>query len=640
MCGIAGFVGAGDRDDLERMTRALAHRGPNGEGFHIDAARGVHLGHRRLAIVDVAGGHQPMWNEDGSVGVVFNGEIYNHSELRAELTARGHVFASHHSDTEVLVHGYEEWGRDLPLRLNGMFAFCVYDARKGRLFLARDRFGEKPLYYGRGRWGFAFASELTALAEHPRVSGALSQTGLKKLFGWGYIPAPHTILQDAHKLPGGHWLEADIATGAISQQPYWQFEITPDDGLTQADEPALVEECAALFAQAARRRLMSDVPLGVFLSGGLDSSLVLASLAADPAVGQLSAYTIGFEEPSYDESAFAAAVATHVGARHRLRTLSIDDARDLIPDVLSRLDEPLGDPSVLPTHLVSRFAREDVTVALSGDGGDELFAGYDPFLALTPAAIYARAVPAPLHTAARQMVNWLPRSTANMSLDFKLRRTLMGLSHEASARLPVWMAPVDPKDMAELFGEPVDPADVYAEAIALWEAAPNKPTVDRALEFFTRFYLQDNILTKVDRAAMLCSLETRAVFLDNDLVAFCQRLPHRFKMRGRARKYLLKRVAERLLPRHILERKKKGFGIPLAQWLKDVPATPPLSEAGGLSTTYARHAFSAHRSGAADHRLFLWNWLALQAFASKGPKRGGAVAGAAPHDALVRTLAA
>ncbi len=612
MCGLAGFFGCGDRADLERMTNALAHRGPDGSGYHVELDAPVFLGHRRLAIVDVASGHQPMWNEDGQVGVVFNGEIYNHLELRAELIRRGHRFVSDHSDTEVLVHGWEEWGVDLPGRLNGMFAFAVYDRRQKCLFLARDRFGEKPLYYTARSGLFAFASEARALTAHPGVRRTFDRRALQKLFAYGYIPSPCAVYEGMHRLPGGHWLRFDLASERVETRAYWHFMIEPDDGLTDADEPRLVDELTGLLIQGARRRLMSDVPLGVFLSGGLDSSIILAALASEQPGSNFDTFTIGFVEPSFDESAHARTVAEHVGSRHHERRLDMHKARDLIPGVLSALDEPLGDASILPTAMLSSFARENVTVALSGDGGDELFAGYDPFLALGPAAAYDKVVPGWGHRGLRRLADLLPISHDNMSLDFKIRRSLMGLSYPDNVRLPVWMSPLEPSEFREFCEEPVRYEDLYSEAIELWETGSGTNPVDRSLEFFTRYYLQDDILMKVDRAAMMHSLETRAVFLDNDIVDFCRRLPNRFKLRGGERKYLLKQVARRLLPKSIVDRKKKGFGIPLARWLKEVPKEPPLAPVQGLNLDFVRDAWIGHRSGRADRRLFLWTWLSLQ----------------------------
>ena len=612
MCGIAGFVGTGSRRDLAVMSTLLAHRGPDGEGFYEDPDRRLFLAHRRLAILDIAGGSQPMWNEDSTVAVIFNGEIYNHAELRDDLTARGHRFRSDHSDTEVLVHGYEEWGDDLPCRLNGMFAFAIYDQPRARLFLARDRFGEKPLFYSANPRFFAFASELRSLASHPAVDRTFDRRALQKFFAYGYLPAPNTPFMGARKLPAGCYLSYGLATGKTEIGRYWTFQLAHDADRDDWSEETLVEELRALLKQAVQRRLISDVPLGLFLSGGLDSSSILAAVASFRRPEEIKTFTIGFTDRSFDESPFAQQVADIFHNDFHLQQLDLAAARELIPLVLSRLDEPLGDPSILPTYMLSRFTRQHVTVALSGDGGDELFAGYDPFLALRPASYYERLVPWAVHRGIRKLADFLPSSTRNMSLDFKIRRTLIGLSYPRAFWNPVWMAPLEPDLIGELFQEPLSADDLYSEAIALWEADPKLDILDRTLAFFTNFYLPDDILTKVDRATMMNSLESRAVFLDNDLVEFCQGLPNRFKFRNGNRKYLLKKAMQGILPDNILNRRKKGFGIPLAQWLRDHPASPPLPPIAGANGEWASRLWREHRSGTTDHRLFLWSWLSLQ----------------------------
>ncbi len=611
MCGIAGFAGLGDAVDLAAMTAALAHRGPDGQGVYVDAPAAVHLGHRRLAIIDLAGGAQPMWTADERIGVVFNGEIYNHRELRAELERRGHAFRSGHSDTEVLLHGWREWGEALPERLNGMFAFALYDRARRQLFLARDRFGEKPLYYYRKPGLFAFASELSALRRHRGFAGGLSLRSLQKFFAYGYLPAPNALYEGAAKLPGGSHLTFDLASGAMRIQFYWRFRLEPDDGLRAADEDRLAEELRHLFCQAVQRRLMSDVPLGVFLSGGIDSASVLAAAAQHQPPTGVRTFTIGFREASFDEAPAALATARAFGTAHAQEILDFDRARALVPEVLARLDEPLGDPSLIPTFLLGRFARQQVTVALSGDGGDELFAGYDPFRALAPARLYRRLVPPPLHRGIRCLAELLPISSRNMSWDFKVRRALTGLSYPPSLWNPVWMAPVEPQAMKDLFHAPLDVEDVYSEAISLWDEGAGKSIVDRTLEFFTNVYLQGDILAKVDRATMMNSLESRAVFLDNDLVEFCRRLPAHFKYRNGERKYLLKRAMAPLLPRAVMTRPKKGFGIPAARWLRALPQTSPIA-LDGVDTAWLDAARRAHRAGIGDHRLLLWCWLSLQ----------------------------
>lgn len=619
MCGIAGFAGLGERADLAAMTGALAHRGPDGEGFFVDEARRVFLGHRRLAIIDIGGGAQPLWNEDHTVCVVFNGEIYNHAELRRELQSLGHVFKSDHSDTEVLVHGYEQWGRNLPVRLNGMFAFAIYDLRAGRLFLARDRFGEKPLYYFERGGLFAFASELTALRRHPQAVTPVNALAVQKYFAHGFIPAPNALYESSYKLPGGWWLEYDVKNGRSEKGCYWTFELNPDDALVRRGEDELAEELRALFQQAVTRRLISDVPLGVFLSGGIDSGAVLAA-ARNASNGPVKTFTIGFTEASFDESGFARELAKHFGTDHHEQVLDLDLARELLPDVLGRMDEPLADASLLPTYLLARFTRQHVTVALSGDGGDELFAGYDPFKALAPARFYSAVMPRFAHRTLRWLVEKLPVSTSNMSLDFKLRRTLQGLSYPEALWNPVWLGPLDPAELQDVFSAPFKLEEVFSEALAVWHRKPGLSLIDRTLEFYTRFYLQDGILMKVDRAGMMNSLESRAVFLDNDLTDFCMRLPSQFKYRDGERKYLLKRALSPLLPAATLNRRKKGFGIPASRWLRHLPvATRNAGQV--LSAGSVQRRWDAHRNGRSDQRLFLWAAMALEGHLAnaKGP---------------------
>jgi asparagine synthase (glutamine-hydrolysing) len=461
MCGIAGFVGLGNRDDLISMTRALEHRGPDGEGIYEDETARVFFGHRRLAIIDVAGGRQPMLNEDRTIVVIFNGEIYNHVSLRKELISRGHIFRSDHSDTEVLVHGYEEWGENLPTRLNGMFAFAIYDKPRQRIFLARDRFGEKPLYYSLRSELFAFSSELTGILCHSRASRSLDIRSVQKYFAHGYLPAPNALYEQCRKLPGGHQLSYDIASKHISIRCYWRFNLEPDEALTEADDNRLADELQALLVQAVERRLMSDVPLGLFLSGGIDSASVLAAATKLRGRDTIETFTIGFAERSFDESHHAKSLARALGSRHRDELLDLSKASELIPIILPKLDEPLGDASVLPTALLSEFTRNYVSVALSGDGGDELFAGYDPFKALAPATKYDRVVPSNIHSVVRRLAALMPISAGNMSLDFKLRRTLTGLSYPKAMWNPIWLAPLEPREVKEIFDKPLSTEELY-----------------------------------------------------------------------------------------------------------------------------------------------------------------------------------
>jgi asparagine synthase (glutamine-hydrolysing) len=613
MCGIAGFWGAGDEDTIRAMTDALAHRGPDGYGYHIDEDARIFLGHRRLAVIDIGGGAQPMWNEDQTVGVVFNGEIYNHVELRKQLLERGHRFRSDHSDTEVLVHGYEEWGTELPLRLNGMFAFAIWDKTQSRVFVARDRFGEKPLFYTKAPHFFAFASELSSLRRHPRTDVTQDVRSLQKLFGYGFFPAARTPYKNVSKLPGGHWLSLDLKSDQITLRRYWKYSLQPDAALLERGEEDLADELDSLLTQAVKRRLISDVPIGLFLSGGIDSSAVLAATSNLMDPSQIQAFTVGFNEPSFDETQYAKRVAGILGAQHEVRTLDLDEARDAIPKLLAQMSEPLGDSSILPTYLLSEFTRRHVTVALSGDGADELFAGYDPFHALKPAQAYQALIPGPLHRVARKLASHLPVSTRNMSLDFKLKRTLNGLSYGPKLWNPIWLGPLSPPEIGRIFGQEIDAEELYEEAVELWDGSPGLNLVEKTMEFYTTLYLQDGILTKVDRASMMNSLETRAVFLDNDLVDFASRLPTSLKYRDGKGKYLLKKVLSRRLPADIVDRRKKGFGVPLALWLREVPKQIPLNGIAGIDTGEVAKLWHTHRSGHANNAIALWVWLSLQA---------------------------
>ena len=619
MCGIAGFSGRGDSGVLKAMTDALAHRGPDAEGLWEDVGRGLYLGHRRLAIVDLSGGAQPMWTPDGALGVVFNGEVYNHQELRAELKRLGHVFETDHSDTEVLLHAYRQWGDAFVERLSGMWAFVLYDRARQRLFGSRDRFGKKPLYYFHEGDTFGFASELTALLRHPSAPRQLSPVALQKYFAYCFIPGPRSVIERVWKLPGGHSFGFDLRTRQLEVRRYWEFTLEPDPRLLEGGErtlDGLCEEIRAVLDRAVQRRLMADVPLGVFLSGGIDSSAVAALAAKRVPAGSLNTFSIGFRDPSFDESSHARFVAEQLGTRHREEILDLDKASGLLPEILSRLDEPLGDSSLLPTTLLSRFTRQHVTVALGGDGADELFAGYDPFRALGAAELYARWMPRPAHEALRLIAGKLPVSHSNVSLDFKVKRTLMGLSYPPPLWNAVWMSALEPSAMGDLFAEPLPPEELYSEAIEAWESAgPGRgetSVVDRSLQFWTRLYLQDGILAKVDRASMQASLEARSPFLDLEFVNLARRIPHTLKLRGGVTKWILKRALAPLLPRQIIERPKKGFGMPIGRWLREDrfaahPAAP------FVSRPFVEKRIADHRAGRADERLLLWcHWVLSQ----------------------------
>lgn len=610
MCGIAGFVGQGDAADLARMNDRLWHRGPDAQGTAVDLDRRVFLAHRRLSIIDLATGAQPMWTADRQLVVVFNGEIYNHEVLRKELKALGHVFQTDHSDTEVLLHGYRQWGTGLASRLNGMWAFALYDLAKGSLWLSKDRFGKKPLFYSLQNGTFAFSSELSSLRLHPSIRSNLDPLSLRKYYAYGFIPSPRSLYQHVSKLPGGHNLVLDVATLEHRVERYWEFSPEPAEYVPANAEEQWCEQLRALLRDAVQRRLMSDVPLGIFLSGGVDSSSVTA-IAAGLVNQPLQTFSIGFDEAGFDESPYAQIVASQYRTEHHVRRLSVTQARQLMPEIASKLDEPMGDSSLIPTYLLCAAARERVTVALGGDGGDELFCGYDPFKAIRLAQLYSRIVPRPVHQALCFLAARLPTGHGYMALDFKIKRMLRGLSHRDALWNPVWLGPLGPLEVQELCSEPIDPDELYSEAIEIWDSCAHLHPVDRTMCFYAKLYMQDDILVKVDRASMMHSLEVRSPLLDIELVNFVRKIPWTFKLRGGTGKYLLKKAMEPLLPREILYRSKQGFAMPVGQWMKDgsleLSSQPP---APGLSQAFIQSRIDQHRSGTLDARHFLWNhWV-------------------------------
>jgi len=617
MCGICGIVGPApvDRGVLTQMTRVLEHRGPDDEGFHIaeyDDGSAVGLGFRRLSIIDLDTGNQPIGNEDGSLQVVLNGEIYNYRELRADLVARGHRFATN-ADTEVIVHLYEDLGARCVEKLNGMFAFALWDEKDRRLLLARDRFGKKPLYYADLGDALLFGSELKALLQHPRCPRELDFASLSRYLALEYVPTPRAIFEGVSKLPGGHYLLWH--DGQCSVEQYWDLSFGGAD--TPRRDEEYVEEFRYRFREAVRRRLMSDVPLGAFLSGGIDSSSVVAMMAEALPAGGVKTFSIGFEESSFDESSHARRVAAHFGTDHYEEVFTPGFMADVLPTVADVLDEPFADPSILPTYLLSRFTREHVTVALGGDGADELLAGYPTFQADRAASLYL--VPRLLNErVVIPLADRLPVSTKNFSLDFKLKRFLRGASSPASERHPTWLGSFTESEQKTLLMRA--PSDPFEEQRRLFAAAPTKDRIERLIYLYAKTYLEDDILVKVDRASMACSLEVRAPFLDVGLVELLGSVPPRLKLHRLGTKQLLKRAMAGVLPPGISSRPKKGFGIPVAEWLKgalrealqDELSPGRIRTQGIFEPAVVERLISEHMSGRRDHRKPLWTLFVFQ----------------------------
>ncbi len=571
MCGIYGYLsptGTIDPTILRRMGHPLKHRGPDDEGEVIlDSSEvSVGLGHKRLSIIDLSpAGKQPMANEDETIWITFNGEIYNFREIRKELEGKGHKFRSH-SDTEVIVHLYEELGTKCLERLNGMFAFALWDAKQKSLFLARDRTGKKPLHYCVHRGHFLFASEIKALLQHPLVSREIDLKSLNKYLAYEYVPAPNSIFKAIKKLEPGYCLL--FRGGAAVTSQYWDIPME-DYPISDRTEAQYIDELKELLERAVTARLeAADVPVGLFVSGGLDSGVVAA--IARKAKENLQCFSIGFEEASFDESRYAQQVARSLGIKHHLKVFRAQEMLHMVERLPEILDEPLADPSILPLYLLSQFAAEHMKVVLSGDGGDELFAGYQTYQAHKLVTFYD-ALPGFVKESVKAFAFRLPVSHKYLSLDFKIKQFLKGVGVSSEVRFFLWRgafsnaerhALLRPEVRLELQNE-----NAYEEIYRYVRKSGLTKELERILYLSMKLYLQDNNLVTVDRASMANGLEVRSPLLDRDVVDFVCRLPMEYKLNGLKTKYILKKVAEELLPRNVVYRKKKGFGVPLAKWL-------------------------------------------------------------------------
>ncbi len=604
------------------MTSSLRRRGPDDEGLYCDEH--VALGARRLSIVDLANGHQPVSNASGTIQAVVNGEIYNFTALRAELQRLGHRFRTA-SDSEVVVHAYEAYGPACVSRLDGMFAFAIWDRPHRTLILARDRMGEKPLYYYAGAHAFVFGSELRALLEHPAVPRELSLDALVRYLTFEYIPAPHSILAGVAKLPPGHVARVSLPDLAPELSQYWDLTFKPDYSLSEAE---WADRLRWQLEASIRRRLVSDVPLGFFLSGGLDSSSVVA-LAARVGDGRpLKTFSLGFDEPSYDERPFARAAATHCGTLHTECVFGPSDALALLDRAGDLLDEPLVDSSFLPIHALSALARRDVTVVLGGDGGDELLCGYPTFLA-DRGCRWVQRLPRAIVALLRRAALGLPASARYGSLEFLLRQFFRGLPHPPEIRTQLLLGGLTQPERSVLLSEPVREAcarlDPYDDLVRTVGAPRGLNSVDRLVYQHCKFYLPDQNLATVDRASMSCGLEVRAPFLDHALVELVGRIPTHLKLRGWTTKHILRRAVRDLLPPAILRRRKQGFGVPIAVWLRG-PLREALEERLARGRVARRGLFDPstierlvdeHVAGRRDHRKILWGLLMFDAWCDR-----------------------
>ena len=593
----------------------MVHRGPDDEGTIL--VDGVTLGMRRLSIIDLEGGHQPIHNEDSSLWVVQNGEIYNHVELREQLLAAGHTFYTQ-SDTEVLVHGYEEWGEDMVARLNGMFAFALLDRGCGALFLARDRMGIKPLHYAIDGRRLVFASELKALLRDPALRKGIDPAALDEYLAYEFVPSPRSIVRGVSKLEPGHTLTWSVNDGSRRSRRYWAPTLSADGNRQNRSLDEQCDELRAVLSESVRKELISDVPVGVFLSGGIDSSAVTAMMTR--LGGDVMSFSVGFAERSFDEAPYAREVARHLGTEHHELTLEPSMLLDLIPRLPTLLDEPLGDASIIPTYLLSAFTRRHVKVALGGDGGDELFAGYPTMQAHRLAGYYMRAPRVLREGVVEPVVRRLPVSRDNLSFDFRAKRFVGGARYPVAERHQRWMGSFGPEERAALLsGEVREQLSRQAGASGVDSVPPLDP-LNQVLMMDMRLYLENDILVKLDRASMMASLEGRVPLLNNDLVTYATQLPLNLKLRGLRSKFLLKRALRGILPDRILDRPKKGFGIPVGHWFRgplkeqmlSVLSPERISREGFFDPVSVGRLVDEHLSGRRDNRKQLWTLFAFE----------------------------
>jgi asparagine synthase (glutamine-hydrolysing) len=620
MCGITGKLHLDpthpvDEALIHRMNSVLVHRGPDDEGIWIDGPIG--LGQRRLAIIDLSPtGHQPMSNEDGTVWITHNGEIYNHLELRADLERCGHRYRGT-SDTETILHLYEEYGRAFVRYLRGMFAFAIWDSRRCRLLLVRDRFGKKPLLYAETADGLTFASEIKALLQDPTISRDVDEVALHHYLTYGYVPAPQTAFRQIRKLPPASTLLWE--DGRISVERYWTLSYTPK---LEIGEEEAAEQLLALLRQVTRLRLMSEVPLGAFLSGGIDSSAIVALMAE--AMGEpVKTFSIGFDDPTFDELHYARQVAEQYATDHHEFTVT-PDALAVLPELVWAYGEPYADSSALPTYYVARETRRYVTVALNGDGGDEAFAGYERYLATRLATRYEQ-VPRWLREGiVAPLARRLPESTGRKDFFRRLKRFVLAMGDSPERRYARWIILLDNADKERLYTPEFRTRMAEVDSLALLEqayaAADSPDFVERTQFVDVHTYLPDDLLVKVDVAAMIHALEGRSPFLDHELAEFAARLPVDYKLRGRTSKYILKRALRDHLPASILYRDKQGFGMPVGRWFRrelrpvayDVLLDPRTLQRGILDGDAVRALLDEHVSGLVNHGYRIWELLFLE----------------------------
>ncbi len=621
MCGICGKVYFDPSRQvapslITTMASVLQHRGPDDHGAFVNGHVG--LGHQRLSIIDISSaGHQPMTNEDESIWIIFNGEIYNFEDIRKELIAKGHSFKSH-TDTETILHLYEEEGTHCLHKLRGMFAFAIWDSRTQQLFLARDRVGKKPLVYAIADGALLFASEIKSILQDPTVTAQVDGEALHHYLTYQYVPSPSTMFRGISKLPPAHYLV--LQRGTITLNSYWTISYAQKLKLPRLTD--YTDSFMELFTEAVKLRLRSDVPLGAFLSGGIDSSAtvaVMSQLMNCP----VKTFSIGFEEPEYNETNYAALVAKKFQTEHT-EFIVRPDAISILPKLVWHYNEPFADPSAIPTYYVAQLTREHVTVALNGDGGDESFAGYDRYLADRLAGYYEKIPSVVRENIIKKLLNMLPHQENRRSFSRRLKRFINAISEGAERRYVRWLCYFDNEMKADLytpaFLEKVSSVDSVNLIVSLYARSDAASFLDKTLFVDVMSYLPDDLLVKVDIAAMAHSLEARSPFLDHKLMEFAASLPPHLKLRGVQSKYLLKKAFAHLLPDEVLYRKKMGFGVPLDRWLRnelkqmtrEILLEKRTVERGLFREKAIHQLIEEHQTRRADHSYRIWALLFLE----------------------------
>lgn len=622
MCGIVGYWNLNgsplgpDQGILQSMCQTIHHRGPDERGMTVVGPAA--LGMTRLSIIDLVSGQQPISNEDDSIWIVFNGEIYNFQELQKKVVDKGHKLKTH-SDTETIVHLYEEYGIDCLQYLEGMFAFAIYDKNKERLFIARDRMGEKPLHWGVFDGQLIFASELKAILAHPKSKKQLNPEALQRYLALEYVPAPLSMFDGIHKLMPGHYML--VENGQVTTKRYWLGK--PDKESKMSEEDA-VAKLIELLDRSAKLRLISDVPLGIFLSGGIDSSAITA--LASRHVDKLKTFSIGFADQSFDESSHAELVAKHLGCDHNTAIFSPQMALETLTELWQVLDEPMADASILPTYFLSKMTKRSVTVALSGEGGDELFGGYPTYQAHRLAGLWQKIPGIVRKGVIEPAINSLPVSHNNLSLDFKAKRFISSIDNREDVRHYRWMGCLSIDKQLDLLKPefaPLNSVDALYGGLTdtpLLNGNGKRDVVSKIMLIDQITYLPDDLLVKSDRASMAASLEVRLPFLAFPVVEFARQLPVSLKLKGLTTKYLLKKALKPYLPKSILKRPKKGFGIPTAKWLNNelAPVVNELfserfvQQQGIFQYAQVKQLLDEHRSLRFDRRKELWTLMMFQ----------------------------